>query len=289
MRASGRGAGCRSPGCGVQPDGGRVRLHQDRLARHGAGRGGAGQGWAGRPCRGCAAGFLGPRGAGSLGWPASGFRGGQMGGPLTSQGAGVSWLRCHLLLSLCVPGGPASERGSASPAQPLGGHSSHLAGAGRGPRPGKPREPRAGHSRAPLSCFLVTLSARCGPALPVGSGVPWTAPLSASLCAGGVTAWGLNRGHRGTAHPAPGTSGTISGAGSAPRLGTSSVTAPDPSRLPLCGRDALQTPAQSWAGRGERAWVLRGQGAEGSRSRWSQGAACPAGLPPASEPPPAQL
>lgn len=176
MRASGRGAGCRSPGCGVQPDGGRVRLHQDRLARRGAGRGGAGQGWAGRPCRGCAAGFSGPRGAGSLGWPASGFRGGQMGGPLTSQGAGVSWLRCHLPLPLCVPGGPASERGSASPAQPLGGHSSRLAGAGRGPRPGKPREPRAGHSRAPLSCFLVTLSARCSPALPGGVRGPLDSP-----------------------------------------------------------------------------------------------------------------
>lgn len=153
MRASGRGAGCRSPGCGVQPDGGRVRLHQDRLARRGAGRGGAGQGWAGagqgragRPCRGCAAGFSGPRGAGSLGWPASGFRGGQMGGPLTSQGAGVSWLRCHLPLPLCVPGGPASERGSAS-----------RSASGRPQLPSSRSRPRAQAGEAPgASCWALS-------------------------------------------------------------------------------------------------------------------------------------
>lgn len=146
MRASGRGAGCRSPGCGVQPDGGRVRLHQDRLARRGAGRGGAGPGWAGRPCRGCAAGFSGPRGAGSLGWPASGFRGGQMGGPLTSQGAGVSWLRCHLPLPLCVPGGPASERGSAS-----------RSASGRPQLPSSRSRPRAQAGEAPgASCWALS-------------------------------------------------------------------------------------------------------------------------------------
>lgn len=117
-----------------------------------------------------------------------------------------------------------------------------------------PPEPSAEHTRAPSPAFW-------SPCLPgvvlrswVGSGVPWTlldGPTVRLLVCWRGDSRGLNRCHRSTARPAPGTLGAIPGARFAPRLGTSRVTAPDPSRLSLCGRDALQMPAWSWAGMGE--------------------------------------